>query len=200
MADPATLETAKRSYYRARYYDPQTGRFLNEDQTGFDGGVNFFRYVNDSPTNLVDPFGVNAANPPITLPWPRTWPGVKPIPFPWAPVLGGVIGIILGDLAVPDSTSSTDTRRNDPLDCHRKDECKKQYTADNIWCELNFPDATDPMLWECYLIADENFERCLNGQPREDPDPRNKPVPKKPDDPKKPDPPIPFPKPRRPRP
>jgi RHS repeat-associated protein len=27
-------------YYRARYYDPATGRFLSEDPTGFAGGIN----------------------------------------------------------------------------------------------------------------------------------------------------------------
>ena len=36
-------------YYRARYYDPATGRFLNEDPIGFDGGIDFYPYVqNDS--------------------------------------------------------------------------------------------------------------------------------------------------------
>src|SRR5262249_4551062 len=30
------------SYYRARYYDPQAGRFLSEDRTKFTGGVGFF--------------------------------------------------------------------------------------------------------------------------------------------------------------
>ncbi len=45
------------SYYRARYYNPITGRFLSEDPIGFAGGINFYTYTDDSPTNLIDPSG-----------------------------------------------------------------------------------------------------------------------------------------------
>ena len=45
-------------YYRARYYDPMTGRFINEDLIGFDGGdTNLYRYVGNSPTLYTDPSG-----------------------------------------------------------------------------------------------------------------------------------------------
>jgi len=44
-------------YNRARYYDPTTGRFLSEDPVRMKGGINFYRYVSNSPINLVDPFG-----------------------------------------------------------------------------------------------------------------------------------------------
>src|ERR1700693_2835771 len=37
-------------FYRARYYDPAAGRFINEDLIGFGGGENFYRYVHNSPT------------------------------------------------------------------------------------------------------------------------------------------------------
>jgi RHS repeat-associated protein len=49
-------------YYRARYYDPQAGRFLGEDPIGFDGGGNFYRYVYNSPVGLSDPMGLSAAD------------------------------------------------------------------------------------------------------------------------------------------
>jgi RHS repeat-associated protein len=45
-------------YYRARYYDPTVGRFLNEDRLQFVAGVNFYAYVGGSPTNLTDPSGL----------------------------------------------------------------------------------------------------------------------------------------------
>jgi RHS repeat-associated protein len=46
-------------YYRARYYDPSAGRFLNEDPLRyFAGGVNFYTYVGQNPVNLADPFGL----------------------------------------------------------------------------------------------------------------------------------------------
>ena len=45
-------------YYRARYYDPSTGRFLREDPAGFGGGINFYSYVSNTPPNGNDPFGL----------------------------------------------------------------------------------------------------------------------------------------------
>jgi RHS repeat-associated protein len=44
--------------YRHRYYDASVGRFLSEDPTGFDGGVNFYSYVRNWPTRATDPFGL----------------------------------------------------------------------------------------------------------------------------------------------
>ncbi|TAE58470.1 MAG: hypothetical protein EAZ76_02010 [Nostocales cyanobacterium] len=45
-------------YYRARYYDQATGRFLSEDPIGFDGGdANLYRYVFNDPIRLSDPTG-----------------------------------------------------------------------------------------------------------------------------------------------
>jgi RHS repeat-associated protein len=46
-------------YYRARYYDPATGRFLGEDPLGIGAGdPNFYRYVGNTPTTLTDPSGM----------------------------------------------------------------------------------------------------------------------------------------------
>ena len=45
-------------YMRARYFDPATGRFLNEDPVGFNAGSNFYRYVTNNPIGLRDPFGL----------------------------------------------------------------------------------------------------------------------------------------------
>jgi RHS repeat-associated protein len=45
-------------YYRARYYDLATGRFLSEDPSGPEQGSNLYAYVNDNPLNNVDPFGL----------------------------------------------------------------------------------------------------------------------------------------------
>ena len=45
-------------YYRARYYDPQVGRFISEDPTDFSGsGTNFYAYVRNNPMDLADPLG-----------------------------------------------------------------------------------------------------------------------------------------------
>src|SRR5712691_10078336 len=46
-------------YYRARYYDPNAGRFYSEDPIDFDGAINFYQYVNNNPPIGVDPWGLS---------------------------------------------------------------------------------------------------------------------------------------------
>jgi RHS repeat-associated protein len=47
--------------YRARYYDPMSGRFLSEDPVRFVGsGTNFYAYVKNNGVNLIDPSGLCA--------------------------------------------------------------------------------------------------------------------------------------------
>jgi RHS repeat-associated protein len=53
-------------YYRARYYDPQVGRFISEDPRRFDGGIDFYRYVSNNVPNKIDPFG-------LTPCWPKPY-------------------------------------------------------------------------------------------------------------------------------
>ena len=52
-------------YYRARYYDPSTGRFLSEDPIGLDGGVtDFYVYVRNDPIDSLDPTGLQTQHQP----------------------------------------------------------------------------------------------------------------------------------------
>ncbi len=46
-------------YYRARLYDQNVGRFINEDPIAFKGGINFYPYASNNPTNLTDPTGLS---------------------------------------------------------------------------------------------------------------------------------------------
>jgi len=45
-------------YYRARYYDPFTGRFLQTDPVGYGDGMNWYAYCKNNPLALVDPLGL----------------------------------------------------------------------------------------------------------------------------------------------
>jgi RHS repeat-associated protein len=90
-------------YYRARYYDPATGRFLSEDPLQFEAGTNFYRYVSNNPLVLRDPSGLDWRwwrrvkdwwNPKPAKPKPKAWPfslcepNEKPLFYdssPWNP-------------------------------------------------------------------------------------------------------------------
>jgi len=77
-------------YYRARWYDPKTGRFVSEDPIGFAGGdANLYRYVVNRPLNFIDPTGCSGGSgggtspnpsPPLYPCPPTTDPGPTPSP------------------------------------------------------------------------------------------------------------------------
>ena len=66
-------------YYRTRYFDPSVGRFINEDMARFGGGLNFYRYVNNSPTRFLDPFGLAPVNPQDMISLTGLFPGYTPL-------------------------------------------------------------------------------------------------------------------------
>ena len=45
-------------YRRNRYYDPQSGRFTQQDPIGLGGGLNVYGFAGGDPVNYSDPFGL----------------------------------------------------------------------------------------------------------------------------------------------
>ncbi len=45
-------------YFRARYYHPELGRFLQNDPMGYHDSMNMYQAFNQNPVNFVDPMGL----------------------------------------------------------------------------------------------------------------------------------------------
>ncbi len=45
-------------YFRARWYEPETGRWLSPDPIGISGGLNLYAFCGNDPVNFVDPSGL----------------------------------------------------------------------------------------------------------------------------------------------
>jgi len=48
-------------FYRARYYDPLKGRFLQRDSLDYVAGINLYAYVRNAPVNWRDPWGLDGS-------------------------------------------------------------------------------------------------------------------------------------------
>ena len=114
------LTSSGASYYRARYYDPTVGRFLSEDPIGFWVGGNFYAYVRNHSSDLVDPSGLlqvccrGAHNGPSQF-----WASVSLAPPPCHCFLKLADGTTLGgyhNWSWSGSMGGLDLRRNDPTD------------------------------------------------------------------------------------
>ena len=152
-------------FMRARYFDPSSGRFLSEDPITFSGGMNFYRYARNNPVNLVDPFGLGPGAP--AIPFPIPWIPPYPIVSPIVRGVGGLIGLILGELAFPDATGIDDARaipktKNPPCDKDKDKDCELQYENDSSVCRM-LPDKNDRR--RCWASAFKRYTQCLRGQP-----------------------------------
>jgi RHS repeat-associated protein len=47
-------------YNRHRYYDVESGRYIQRDPIGLDGGLNPYVYIGGNPLQLIDPYGLSA--------------------------------------------------------------------------------------------------------------------------------------------
>ncbi|MDR5884068.1 type VI secretion system tip protein TssI/VgrG [Caballeronia sp. LZ032] len=79
-------------YNRFRYYDPQAGRYLNQDPIGLLGGANSYAYADNRPLISIDPVGLAAIAAGAEMGaagGTAIFPGIGTI-------VGGVVGAVAG--------------------------------------------------------------------------------------------------------
>jgi len=114
---PLLNGTRASSYYRARYYDQNAGRFLSEDPDDFSSGPNFYAYVSNHPTDFIDPSGRQKKKPKP----PR--PTQPPDTAYYICCKGGQFGVCDGPLARPSSFNNP-IYNNMLLKCQKEHEQK----------------------------------------------------------------------------
>jgi RHS repeat-associated protein len=155
-------------YYRARYYDPDSGRFITEDPITYRGGVNFYAYVGNNPTTWIDPEGLQAREASAGLA---------------VGVCGAAsAGTCAAAAAAAAAATAAITCANSPQ-CRRNVRCLLQLSADLARCTGKgiCPGAEQGDTEACFKRAWDNYRACVRGWPRpfEDPypPPGNRPLP-----------------------
>jgi RHS repeat-associated protein len=145
-------------FYRARYYDSSSGRFISEDQTGFGAGPNFYLYAANDPIALNDPLG----NDPGTTVLPRlienTWDWTLK---GWG-AAAGVVTVALDWTLFAPSVERDEDRLRRPTCRTRRENCEIQWENDNSVCRI-LPDAAARA--RCYESANQRLGNCLAGRP-----------------------------------
>jgi len=94
----ADSETAL-NYNYFRDYEPGTGRYVESDPMGLDGGISTYGYVNGNPLGVTDPFGlwVKICNRLLSNKYSPPTSGHNPFRHTYLDVSGSFVGFTAGD-------------------------------------------------------------------------------------------------------
>jgi RHS repeat-associated protein len=111
-------------FYRARWYDPSQGRFVTEDPSGYQSGLNLYSYVGNNPLGWIDPTGLGPDSP-----WwdPGDW-----LAGPTATKVLGIAGTISAGFADTITGGLTAKARNATGAGSAIDPCSGWYTAGQV--------------------------------------------------------------------
>lgn len=71
-------------YNTFRDYDPDTGRYIESDPIGLEGGINTYEYAESNPFSWIDFFGLQIAVPVPPIPPVGGYSGEQ-LPLPYIP-------------------------------------------------------------------------------------------------------------------
>lgn len=119
--DPTKIDFDKETnlnYNYFRDYDPNTGRYVQSDPIGLDGGINTYAYALNNPLKYSDPDGLN--------------PGVGCLAGAWAGPVGCGVGAglvtIIGGAILMNTVGADDPKTKEKEQCKDDDgdDCKQK--------------------------------------------------------------------------
>ena len=141
-------------YNRYRDFDPTTGRYIQADPIGLNGGQNRFAYVDGNPVNRTDPLGLSPLQITPTIFICSIFPSLCILPLITPPPSGPQTCAVPHNPNAPLSLNNPD----DP-----DEDCLQQWIEDTAWCDNNTKGRKNI---GCHRRAEDNYTRCKKRQTR----------------------------------